>query len=99
MDKEAKNCILYFVGASSNNQGNTRMVISDDQREIFKKAVDLAFPCSNDQAEYETLAIGLDLAKEMKISKLEICGDSNLIIKQVSGDFAVKEPNMTKYRE
>ena len=35
----------------------------------------------------------------MKISKLNIYGDSNLIIKQVNGDFVVKEPNWTKYRE
>ena len=69
------------------------MVLSNDQVEIFKKAVKLAFPCSNNQVEYEALAIGLDLAKEMKISKLKICGDSNLSIK---GDFAVKEPNLTK---
>ena len=36
------------------------------------KAVKLAFPCSNNEAENEALAIELDLAKEMKISKLKI---------------------------
>ena len=75
------------------------MVIFNDYGEIFKKAVKLVFLCSNNQAEYEALAIGLDLTEEMKISKLKIYGDSNLIIKQVNGDFASKEPNLTKYRE
>ena len=65
----------------------------------ISKTLNLAFPCYNNQAGYEALAISLDLAKEMKISKLKIYRYSNLIIKQVSGDFTVKEPNLTKYRE
>ena len=66
------------------------MVLSNDQGEIFKKAVKLVFPCSNNQAEYKALGIGLHLAKEMKISEPKICGDSNLFIRQVKGDFAAK---------
>ena len=45
------------------------------------------------------MAVELDLAKEMKIAKLKICRDSNLVIRQLNGDFAVKEPNLVKYRE
>ena len=69
------------------------------KEKFSKKAIKLTFPCSNNQAEYEALAIGLDLAKEMKVSTLKIYEDSNLIIRQVNGDFVVKEPNLTKYRE
>ncbi|PON61891.1 Ribonuclease H-like domain containing protein [Trema orientale] len=35
----------------------------------------------------------------MKISKLKICENSNLVIRQLNGDFAVKEPNLVEYRE
>lgn len=34
------------------------------------------FPCSNNSSEYEALAIGLSIAKEMKINKLKVVGDS-----------------------
>ena len=59
----------------------------------------MAFPCSNNQAKYEALAIGLDLASEKKVSELKICRDSNLIIKQVSGYFTVEKPYLITYRE
>lgn len=35
----------------------------------------------------------------MNIIKLKIYKDSNLVIKQVSGEFSVKEPNLAKYRD
>ncbi|PON53293.1 Ribonuclease H-like domain containing protein [Parasponia andersonii] len=35
----------------------------------------------------------------MTISKLKICGDSNLVIRKLNGDFAIKEPNLVKYRK
>ena len=35
----------------------------------------LEFPCSNNSSEYEALAIGLSIAKEMKINKLKVVGD------------------------
>ncbi|PON91622.1 Ribonuclease H [Trema orientale] len=91
--------MLYFDGASTKNEGSAGIVISNNQGEIFKKAVKLAFPYSHNEAEYEALAMGLDLAKEMKILNLKICGDSNLVIRQLNGDFAVKEPSLIKYRD
>lgn len=94
-----KNCILYFDGACSKNEGGAKVVISNDQGESFKKAIKLAFPCSNNQTEYEALAIRLHLAKEMKISGLKICGDSNLIIKKVGIEFIVKDLDLAKYRD
>ena len=57
------------------------MIISNDKGEILKKAVKLAFLCSNNQAEYKALTISLDLAKEMKISKIRVYVYSNLVIK------------------
>ncbi|PON60748.1 Ribonuclease H, partial [Parasponia andersonii] len=91
--------ILYFDGPSTGNEGSDGIVLSKNQGEIFKKVVKLAFPCTNNEAEYEALVTGLELAKEMKSSKLKICGDSNLIIRQLNGDFTIKEPNLVKYQE
>ena len=38
------------------------------------------FKASNNEAEYETLIAGLNLAKEMKVESLEIYTDSQLIV-------------------
>ena len=81
---------LYFDSASTHNEGSAGIVLTNKHEEVFKKAIKLTFSCSNNEAEYEVLAIGLDLANDMKISKLRIYGDSNLIIKQLDGEFTVK---------
>lgn len=81
--------VLCFDGASSHNQGSAGIILSNNHGEIFKKAIMLAFPYSNNEVEYEALAIGLDFAKEMKISKLKVCGDLTLVIKQLNRYFAV----------
>ncbi|MGB3653937.1 MAG: ribonuclease HI family protein [Rivularia sp. (in: cyanobacteria)] len=53
-----------------------------------------------DDAEYEGLIIGLEKAKELGISKLEIKGDSKMVIYQVLGKYPTK-PNskFLDYRE
>ena len=75
------------------------MFISNDQGEIFKKVVNLAFPCSNNQAEYEALAIGLDLAKEMKFLSLRFVKTPILLSNKSVEILQLKEPNLTKYKE
>lgn len=54
------------------------------------------FPCSS--SEYESLAIGLSIAKEMKINKLKVVGDSNFVVRQTDGTFALKEISLAPYQ-
>ena len=58
----------------------------------------LDFHCSNNEAEYEALILGLIAAKKHSIKKIRIRGDSKLIVKQVSGQFVLKEPALATYR-
>ncbi|GKV42709.1 hypothetical protein SLEP1_g50088 [Rubroshorea leprosula] len=45
----------------------------------------LDFDCTNNQAEYETLIIGLEMLVEFKVFMVEVIGDSQLALKQLSG--------------
>lgn len=58
----------------------------------------ITFPCTNNIAEYEAFLTRLVTTKNMGISKLKALGDSNLVVRQMDGDFAVKEPTLTPYR-
>ncbi|KAH7845471.1 hypothetical protein Vadar_002619 [Vaccinium darrowii] len=58
----------------------------------------LAFQCSNNEAEYEALILGLLAAREKGIKRLRIVGDSKLIILQSEGVYALKEANLEPYR-
>lgn len=56
------------------------------------------FPCSNNEAKYEALILGLLATKERKISRLEIVEDSKLVILQTEGVYTLKELTLAPYR-
>ena len=57
------------------------------------------FKASNNEAEYEALIAGLRMAQTLKIQKLVIHSDSQLVVNQVLGDFEAREPRMIRYLE
>lgn len=58
----------------------------------------LNFLVSNNEAKYEVLAIGMMMAAYLHITNLVVKGDSNLVVKQVDGEFTVREPALASYR-
>ena len=61
--------------------------------------VRLDFLTINNEAEYETLVVGLDLAKAARATSVVIHYDSQVIINQVNGDYECKGERMKKYLE
>jgi ribonuclease HI len=59
--------------------------------------VRLHFPASNNAAEYEALNNGLRIAVELRIKRLEIRGDSELVVGQVMKDKNCVDPKMAAY--
>lgn len=52
---------------------------------------------SNNDTEYETLIVGLELALEIPIDDLTIYGNSKLIIHQMNGLYHIKKLSLTPY--
>jgi ribonuclease HI len=48
--------------------------------EIIIHSLALTEPCTNNEAEYEALIVGLELSLELEIKAVRIFGDSELII-------------------
>ncbi|GKD24438.1 reverse transcriptase domain-containing protein [Tanacetum coccineum] len=61
-------------------------------------AVD-AFTASNNEAEYEALIAGLQIAAQMGVRNIQVSVDSKLVANQVLGTYVAKEENMIKYLE
>ncbi|KAG5561209.1 hypothetical protein RHGRI_004288 [Rhododendron griersonianum] len=47
---------------------------------------------TNNQAEYEALIIGLEIAKDLNIRHLKVSGDSQLVIRQITGQYKCYHP-------
>ena len=58
--------------------------------------VRLNFPSTNNEAEYEALVAGLDLAKEVGAASVVIHCNSQVFTNQVNGDYECKGERMKK---
>jgi ribonuclease HI len=92
---------MYFDGASSflGARVGALLVAPDDQFVIpFSYRLQWNVDCTNNVCEYEALVVGLEAARRMKIKKLEVFGDIELIIKQVNRKYQAKHPRLRSYR-
>jgi ribonuclease HI len=58
----------------------------------------LNFQCTNNIVEYEAFMLGLKLLKKVGVKQIMVRGDSELIIKQIKGEYADKHPRLGAYR-
>ena len=59
----------------------------------------LDFPTTNNEAEYEALIVGLDLAKAAGAKNMIVHYDSQVVTNQVNGNYECKNERMNKYLE
>ena len=87
---------LYTDGASRGNpgQGGAGVVIIDNMgKEIFSKGFYLGH-CTNNEAEYKALIIGLAEASGTGCDNIVVFLDSQLIVRQINGEYQVKNKNL-----
>ena len=53
-------------------------------------ALRFGFRASNKEAEYEAVIAGLNLAHSMEVDQLEVCSDSQLVIKQIEDSYEAR---------
>jgi hypothetical protein len=58
----------------------------------------LNFQCTNNIVEYEALMLSLKLLKRVGAKQIMVRGDSELIIKQIKGEYVAKHPHLRDYR-
>ena len=75
------------------------MVLVSPGKHVMPRAYSLTEPCSNNVAEYNALLIGLSFAKELGVEYLEAFGDSQLIVKQVQGEYEVRSQDLIPYHK
>jgi hypothetical protein len=63
----------------------------------MRYAVRLHFPASNNMAEYEALLCGLKIAIEIGVKRLDVRGDSQLVIDQVMKNASCHDDKMEAY--
>ncbi|KAJ1700974.1 hypothetical protein LUZ63_000753 [Rhynchospora breviuscula] len=80
-------------------QGGVGLAFVTPEKGILRYALSLTEPCINNEAEYEALIAGLDMAINMGIDRLKVFGDSQLILSQIEGRFQIRKLELVKYHE
>jgi hypothetical protein len=78
---------LFFDGSSCGKGGGVGILLISPKREMLEFAIPIQSTITNNQAEYEALHRGLQYLKEAKAISVQIFGDSELVIKQLNGQY------------
>jgi ribonuclease HI len=90
---------LYFDGGSRGNPGPAAIgwvlvsgdgIVAEEGRQIGRE--------TNNGAEYEALIAGLAAAADYGFEEIEIRGDSELVVKQVRGEYDTNDPGLRECR-
>ncbi len=88
--------VAHVDGGSRGNPGPAAIgaVISDTDGQSLREEGRPIGRETNNVAEYRAVLLGIELATELGATELEIVGDSELIVKQVRGEYKVKDAGL-----
>jgi len=90
---------VYFDGAARGNPGPAAVgwvIVTNDG--IVTEGSRTIGRATNNRAEYEALVAALEVARDYGFDEVEIRGDSELIVKQVRGEYDTNDPDLRERR-
>ena len=88
---------VYVDGSSAPKNAGADILLVGPNKEEFKYSIKFTFPITNNAAEYKALLAGLQLAKRIRAKRVRVFADSQLVVRQVSGEYEVKDPSLKAY--
>jgi ribonuclease HI len=87
---------VHVDGGARGNPGPAAIaaVVSDADGEVVHEAHETIGRATNNVAEYRALIFGIEKAAELGATELELVGDSELVVKQVRGEYRVKDAGL-----
>lgn len=93
---------MYSDGGARGNPGPAGaaavIMTSENEQEgsVIKEVSNYVGETTNNQAEYYGLIIGLQAALDMGVTEIDVRMDSELIVRQILGQYRVKQPDLAK---
>lgn len=86
---------LYTLNTDGGSRGNpgpaaAGLVIKDKNNELIKSLGEYLGICTNNDAEYRAVILGLETAKSLGIKNIICVMDSELVVKQLNGEYRIK---------
>jgi ribonuclease HI len=73
------------------------IVLISPRGAVFEQSVRLEYFCTNNQAEYKGIMLGLQILSSMSVKHVEAFGDSLLVVQQIAGTFQCLDESLNAY--
>ena len=88
---------LSVDGAAKAQGSGAVLILTSPEGIDIEYALRFGFQASNNEAEYEAVIAGLNLAHSMEVDQLEVCSDSRLVVKQIEDSYEARGEKMILY--
>jgi ribonuclease HI len=91
-----KKLVVNVDGGARGNPGPAAIgaVVQAPGGEVLEELGERIGVATNNVAEYRALLAGIERAAELGASELELVGDSELVVRQVKGEYKVKDATL-----
>ena len=96
MTDRSRRLVANVDGGARGNPGPAAIaaVVATPEGEVLEEIGETIGPATNNVAEYRALLLGIERAQALGASELDLVGDSELIVRQVKGEYKVKDARM-----
>jgi ribonuclease HI len=93
---QALKLVVHVDGGARGNPGPAAIgiVVSEPDGAVLDEVAERIGIATNNVAEYRAVLRGVERARALGASEVELIGDSELVAKQLSGAYRVKHPSM-----
>ncbi|GKF12591.1 reverse transcriptase domain-containing protein [Tanacetum coccineum] len=91
--------ILFIDGSSFTDGSRAGLILTNPEGMEFTYTLRFRFDETNNEAEYESLIVGLRIVEQIGVKNLQANVDSHLVANQVNGTYVAKEADMVHYLE
>ncbi|XP_068321869.1 uncharacterized protein [Pyrus communis] len=90
---------MYFDGFNTSVSSGVGIIIQSLNHNRWYFSLKFDFNCSNNQAGYEALIIGLGVLHDLRATRVLILRDSELVINQLNGTYRCISCTLAHYRK
>ncbi|KAA0033845.1 uncharacterized protein E5676_scaffold49G00050 [Cucumis melo var. makuwa] len=88
---------MFFDGATNEVGHGVGAILTSSDGKSYPLTTKLYFDCTHNMAEYEACSMGVQMAYDMKIKKLQVYRDSLLAIHQLNGEWETIDSKLIPY--
>lgn len=96
----ARKLVVNVDGGARGNPGPAAvgLVVATPEGEVLEEHGERIGDATNNIAEYRAMLAGIARARELGADEVELIGDSELVVKQVRGEYRVKQEHLRPLR-